>query len=215
MSLGTSHRYIAIDGPIGSGKTTVAKLLADDLGAQLILEPAADNPFLGDFYKDRTRNAFTTQLFFLLNRYRQQVELKQQDLFNALTICDYTFSKDRIFAQLNLSADEMTLYETVFNLLDPRLPKPDLVVYLQASTDVMMQRTKLRKWASEKGITEEYLDELSDAYNSFYFSYTATPLLIVNANDVDIVNRPDDWNNLRTAILEHGQGTAHYHYVGE
>ncbi|MBI4238901.1 MAG: deoxynucleoside kinase [Deltaproteobacteria bacterium] len=214
MSLTTTRRYIAIDGPIGTGKTTIATMLAKDLGGRTILEPLAQNPFLTDFYKDRRGNAFTTQLFFMLKRYQQQVGLAQQDLFHAVTVSDYTFAKDRIFAQLNLTDDEMALYDTVFQLLDPRLPKPDLVVYLQASTDVMLQRIRQRKLAAEKPITEDYLEELAEAYNRFYFAYAATPLLVVNVSDVDIVKHPSDWENLRTAILEHAQGTAHYHYVG-
>ncbi len=214
MTLTTPHRYIAIDGPIGTGKTTLARMLAQDLGARLVLEPMERNPFLGEFYKDRKKNGFKTQLFFLLNRYQQQLELKQQDLFHTLTVCDYTFAKDRIFAEINLSDDELSLYDTVFTLLDERLPKPDLVVYLQASTDVMQQRIKQRKWEIERSISEEYLEQLSETYNRYFFSYNSTPLLVVNANDLDIVNNPTDWENMRNAILEHRQGTAHYHYVG-
>ncbi len=214
MSITTTHRYIAVDGAIGTGKSTIARMLADDLGGRSVLEPLEKNPFLGEFYKDRTRNAFKTQIYYLLCRYQQQMELKQQDLFHTITICDYTFSKDRIFALLNLSEDELTLYDTIFNLLDTRLPKPDLVIYLQASMPVMRERIKMRGLASEKNITEEYLEQITDAYNRFYFNYTATPLLVVNSNDLDIVHNNDDWLNLRTAILEHKQGTAHYHYVG-
>ncbi len=215
MTLTTPHRYIAIDGPIGTGKTTLTRMLAQDLGGRVVLEPMERNPFLSDFYKDRKRNAFKTQLFFLLNRYQQQLELKQQDLFHTITVCDYTFAKDRIFAQINLSDDELGLYDTVFQLLDDQLPKPDLVVYLQASTDVMLQRIKQRKWEAERSISEEYLEQLSEAYNRYFFSYTGTPLLVINANDQDIVNNSTDWENMRKAILEHRQGTAHYHYVGE
>ncbi|MBI2344058.1 MAG: deoxynucleoside kinase [Deltaproteobacteria bacterium] len=211
----TPHRYIAVDGAIGVGKTTLVRMLAQDLGGRAVLEPVEKNPFLADFYKDRRRNAFKTQLFFLLNRYQQQIELQQQDLFHTITICDYTFAKDRIFAQLNLGEDELVLYDTVFNLLDTRLPKPDLVVYLQASTEVMKQRTKQRKMPAERNISEEYLEQLAEAYNRFFFTYTTSPLLVVNATDLDFVKNPTDWENLRNAILEHGQGTAHYHYIGD
>lgn len=215
MALTTPHRYIAIDGPIGTGKTTIARMLAKDLGGRAVFEPLEQNPFLEDFYKDRARNAFKTQLFFLLNRYQQQLELKQQDLFHTITVCDYTFAKDRIFAQLNMSEAEQTLYNTIFDLLNIRLPKPDIIVYLQASTEVMMQRARQRKLAAERGLTEEYLEQLAEAYNRHYFTAIETPLLIVNANDLNIVKHPDDWDNLRTAILTHRQGTAHYHYVSD
>lgn len=213
MDLRTPHRYIAIDGAIGTGKTTVAQMLADDLGGRAILEPLSENPFLEEFYQDRERNGFKTQLYFLLNRYQQQLELKQQDLFETITVADYTFAKDRIFAELNCSADELQLYDTIFHLLDTRLPKPDIVVHVQASPEVMMQRTKQRKLSAEKNISIEYLEQLAEQYNKFYFSYTDTPLLIVNSNNLNIVKNPDDWANLRGAILEHRQGTAHYHYV--
>ncbi len=213
MPLTTSHRYIAVDGPIGSGKTTLTRMLAQDLGGRVVLEPVEKNPFLADFYKDPVRNAFKTQLFFLLNRYQQQLELKQQHLFETVTICDYTFMKDYIFAQCNLSEDELALYETVYQLLDTRLPKPDLVVYLQASTEIMMKRVRQRKLACERDITGDYMEHLAEVYNRFYFTYNETPLLVVNSNDLDFVHRPSDWENLRKAILEHQMGTAHYHYV--
>lgn len=213
MPLANPHHYIAVDGPIGAGKTTLVKMLAEDVGGRVVLEPVEKNPFLAEFYKDRARNAFKTQLFFLLNRYQQQLELKQQDLFHTTTVCDYTFAKDRIFAQLNLNPDEQTLYDTVFHLLDARLPKPDLVVYLQASPEVMLQRIRKRGIGYEKGVTEEYLEHLTNAYNAWFFTYDATPLLVVNSNDLDIVAHRGDWEKLRDAILHHRQGTAHYHLV--
>lgn len=215
MTCSAAHRYIAVDGPIGAGKTTLVTMLAKELGGRAVYEPVEKNPFLPEFYRDRARNAFKTQLFFLLNRYQQQCELNQQDLFQHTTICDYTFAKDRIFAQLNLSPDEQTLYDTVFHLLDARLPKPDLVVYLQASPEVMLQRVKKRNVAYEKGVSIEYLDQLTNAYNSYFFTYESTPLLVVNSNDLDIVANRSDWENLRDAILAHRQGTAHYHLVSE
>lgn len=209
------HRYIAVDGPIGAGKTTVVKMLVKDLSANLILEPVEKNPFLAEFYKDRKRNALKTQLFFLLNRYQQQQEIKQQDLFKEVAVCDYTFGKDHIFASINLSEDEQNLYNTVYNLLDSRLPKPDIVVYLQAAPDVLMQRIKKRGIDYEKPISIEYLEALTNAYNDYFFQYSATPLLIVNSNDLDIVRNPVDWENLKQAILGHRKGTAHHHYVGK
>ncbi|PIR21436.1 MAG: deoxynucleoside kinase [Deltaproteobacteria bacterium CG11_big_fil_rev_8_21_14_0_20_47_16] len=207
------HRYIAVDGPIGAGKTTLVKMLAEDLGGQPIFEPAEKNPFLGDFYKDRTRNAFKTQLFFLLNRYQQQVELAQQDLFSNITLCDYTFAKDLIFAQINLNPDEMKLYEMIYTLLSARLPKPDFVIYMQANPKVLTERIKMRGATYEKGITEDYLEMLTEAYNNYFFNYNETPLLVVNSSDLDYVKNAQDWEDLKRAILEHKQGTAHYHYV--
>lgn len=209
------HRYIAIDGPIGAGKTTVSKMLASDLDANTIFEPVDKNPFLVDFYKDRQKNAFKTQLFFLLNRYQQQVELKQQDLFSKVVVCDYTFAKDLIFASINLSEDEQNLYNTVYSLLDARLPKPDVIVYLQAEPNILMQRIRKRGISYEKPISNEYLEQLTNAYNEYYFQYKETPLLIVNSNDMDIVQCGEDWENLKKAIFEHRKGTAHHHYVGK
>lgn len=215
MEENRNHHYFAVDGPIGAGKTTVAKMLADDIGAKLVLEPVEKNPFLTEFYKDRKKNAFKTQLFFLLNRYQQQQELKQENLFENLAVCDYTFAKDFIFAGINLSPDEQNLYNTVYNLLDSQLPKPDIVVYLQAGPEVLMQRVKKRGFGFEKPVNIEYLEELTDAYNNYFFQYSETPLLIVNSNDLDIVKHPADWANLKKAILEHKKGTAHHHYIGK
>ncbi len=210
-----THRYIAVDGPIGAGKTTVSKMLTEDLDGRLILEPVEKNPFLNEFYKDRKKNAFKTQLFFLLNRYQQQRELKQHNLFDQLTICDYTFAKDFIFAGINLSEDEQNLYRTVFDLLDRELPKPDIVVYLQAEPEVLMQRIKKRGINYEKPISTSYLEQLTNAYNEYFFQYSDTPLLIVNSNDLDIVKSPSDWATLKDAILKHKKGTAHHHYIGK
>lgn len=208
-----THKYIAVDGPIGAGKTTVAKMLAKDLEGNAMLEPVDKNPFLTDFYSDKQKNAFKTQLFFLLNRYQQQMELK--DLLENRTVCDYTFAKDFIFAGINLNQDEQNLYQTVFNLLDARLPKPDIVVYLQASPEILMQRVKMRGFGYEKNIGAEYLTALTNAYNEYFFQYKDTPLLIVNSNDLDIVKKPEDWNTLKEAILSHKNGTAHHHYISK
>lgn len=209
------HNYIAVDGPIGAGKTTLVKMLAKDLGGKAVLEPAEENPFLADFYKDRQRNAFKTQLFFLLSRYQQQIELKQQDLFESVIVCDYVFAKDRIFAEVNLSPDEQLLYEKVYGLLSAQLPRPDLVVYLQASAPVLLQRIKRKGISFEKDITEEYLEQLIDSYNRFFFQYNETPLLVINSSDLDYVHRAKDWEEMKRAILGHKQGTAHYHYVSK
>jgi len=213
MNHGETPRYIAVDGPIGAGKTTLVGMLANDLGGEAIFEPAFKNPFLEEFYKDRKRNAFKTQLYFLLNRYQQQLELQQRNLFSTVTICDYTFAKDHIFAEINLSADEKALYDTVYALLQPRLPVPDLVIYMQADAPVLMQRIKKRGLGYEKEISSDYLEQLTEAYNSYFFSYTDSPLLVVNSSNLDFVNRPEDWADLKKTILNHKQGIAHYHYV--
>jgi deoxyadenosine/deoxycytidine kinase len=205
-------RYIAVDGPIGAGKTTLVKMLAKDLGAEAIFEPAEKNPFLNEFYKDRKQNAFKTQLFFLLNRYQQQLTLKS---ITTPIVCDYTFAKDRIFAKVNLSKDEQQLYEKIFSLLHSELPKPDMVIYMQAAPPVLLERIKKRGLPYERPITEDYLEELTNAYNNFFFNYTECPLLVINASDIDYVKNKTDWENLKKAILEHNKGIAHYHYVSK
>ncbi|MBI2974735.1 MAG: deoxynucleoside kinase [Deltaproteobacteria bacterium] len=205
-------RYIAVDGPIGAGKTTLVKMLAKDLNAEAIFEPAEKNPFLNEFYKDRKQNAFKTQLFFLLNRYQQQLTLKS---ITAPIVCDYTFAKDRIFAKVNLSKDEQLLYEKIFSLLHSELPKPDMVIYMQAAPPVLLDRIKKRGLPYERPITEDYLEELTNAYNNFFFNYTECPLLVINASDIDYVKNKSDWENLKKAILAHNKGIAHYHYVSK
>ncbi|MDO8644917.1 MAG: deoxynucleoside kinase, partial [bacterium] len=152
-----ASRYIAVEGPIGVGKTSLARRLTETFSGRLILEEAADNPMLVDFYKDRVKNAFKTQLFFLLSRYQQQKELIQQDLFSPVVISDYLFAKDRIFASINLSREEQSLYEKVYQLFDVRLPKPDLVLYLHASTDILVKNIKKRGHTYEKGIDAGYI----------------------------------------------------------
>ncbi len=202
-------RYIAVDGPIGAGKTTLARMLSEDLGWHLCLEPAEKNPFLPEFYKDRARNAFKTQIFFLLNRYQQQLELRQQELFSNGMISDYTFAKDLIFAEINLSEDEMSLYQTIFKLLHERLPKPDLVVYMRAESRVLMQRIRKRGFDYERPISEEYLQQLTEGYNRFFLNYGDTPLLVVDTSEQNYQERPEDYQNIKRAILSHRGGTVH------
>jgi deoxyguanosine kinase len=207
---GSIHpKYIAVDGPIGAGKTTLARMLAEDMGARLILEPAEKNPFLQDFYKDRVRNAFKTQLFFLLSRYQQQLELRQQELFGQGVVCDYTFAKDLIFAGANLSEDELGLYQTVFHLLRERLPKPDLVIYVRAEARVLLSRIRKRGFDYERPITEDYLEQLTDGYNRCFLNYDETPLLVVDTSEQDYLERPEDFQNIKRAILAHRGGTVH------
>ncbi|MEK6540346.1 MAG: deoxynucleoside kinase, partial [Deltaproteobacteria bacterium] len=175
-------RYIALEGPIGVGKTSLTELLAREFQGRTLLEEVDSNPFLPNFYKDRKKYAFQTQLFFLLSRYRQQKELSQQELFNSAVVADYLFAKDKIFAYQNLDENELALYEQVYRLLDARVPKPDLVIYLQASTDVLIERIKKRNKDYEANIEEDYIEKLVDAYNRYFFYYTDTPLLVVNTS---------------------------------
>ena len=204
-----SLRYIAVDGPIGAGKTTLAKMLAEDMGLHLCLEPAEKNPFLPDFYKDPKRNAFKTQLYFLLNRYQQQLELRQLDLFANGVIADYTFAKDHIFAVANLSDEELKLYNTVFRLLNERLFEPDMVVYLRASPKVLLQRIKKRGLNYERHIGQDYLDCLTEGYNRHFMNHSDTPLLVVDTSKLNYIENPDDFANLKREILTHRGGTAH------
>jgi len=201
--------YIAVDGPIGAGKTTLVKMLAEDMKGEAVFEPAEKNPFLPDFYKDPHKNAFKTQLFFLLNRFQQQNELKQHDMFRPLIVCDYTFAKDWIFAHINLSADEMNLYKTIFQLLHQQLPKPDLVIYLRADSKIMLNRIKKRGYEYEKPITGSYLEKLTDSYNQYFLNYDETPLLVVDTSHTNYQDNHGDYENLKRAIINHKGGTVH------
>jgi deoxyadenosine/deoxycytidine kinase len=206
--------FLTIEGVIGVGKTTLARLIAERLEARLVLEEVEENPFLEAFYQDRRRFAFSCQLFFLLSRYRQQRVLGQRDLFETRAVSDYLFLKDRIFATLNLDEDEMTLYDQILPLLQRDLPKPDRVVYLQASLDTLMRRIERRGRSFEKDMDPEYLRDLSDAYNQFFFHYEEAPLLVVNTDGIDFVESPDDLEDLVTRIREHTSGTLYYTRLG-
>lgn len=208
-------QYIAIEGPIGAGKSTLAKKLGEDLNARVVLENVEENPFLPEFYKDRRKNALKTQILFLINRYQQQKELLQQELFSKTVVCDYLFSKDRIFAALNLTKDEFFIYEKIYSLLDVQIPKPDLVVFLQASSDVLKKNIKKRDLAYERHIESSYLEELCEAYNRFFFSYMETPLLTVNVTDIDFVKNKTDYENLVREILSSKRGHRHYLSIGK
>ena len=202
--------YIAIEGVIGAGKTTLAKILGKRLKGRLILERHDENPFLTDFYKDPARFAFQTQMFFLLSRYRQQLDLQQQDLFQRVLISDYIFQKDRIFASLTLEDREFILYEKVASLLEREIVAPDLVIYLQANTKRLMMNIKKRGRSYEKNISEEYIRALVEAYNHFFFHYTATPLLVVNMEGIDFVHDEDQLENLIQQIMLPLGGTKYY-----
>jgi deoxyadenosine/deoxycytidine kinase len=207
-------RYIAVEGPIGVGKTTLAHILGERLGGQVVLEAVEENPFLAPFYADRKKHAFQAQLFFLLSRFQQQQALFQHDLFSQATIADYLFAKDRIFAALTLSPDELALYHQVYELLGPRTIRPDLVVYLQARTDVLLGRIKKRGRDFERSIDAGYLDALAKAYSDFFFHYDDSPLLVVNTSDIDLEGSPRDLEALLAVIRKHRKGTQHYVPMG-
>jgi len=202
--------YIAIEGVIGAGKTSLASKLGEKLDAMLMLEQAEDNPFLADFYKDRRRYAFQTQLFFLLSRFKQQEEFPHPDLFHRRIVADYIFQKDKIFASINLDEREFLLYEKVVSLMEPRLVKPDIVVYLQSSPARLMKNIRIRSRVYEKEMTEEYIEELNEAYNRFFFAFTATPLLVVNMERIDFLKDEAQFERLFNAIMNAEPGTRYY-----
>jgi deoxyadenosine/deoxycytidine kinase len=204
------HRYIAVEGPIGVGKTTLTKALAKRFGGRTVFEIVEENPFLASFYQDRSKFAFQTQLFFLLSRFKQQQELFQQDLFNQATISDYLFAKDRIFASITLDQNELSLYERVYEQISPRVLKPDLVIYLQARQDVLLGRIKKRGRDFERRFDAEYLSELSSAYSDFFHRYDETPLLVINTSDIDFVESEADFDELLRAIGSAKSGTRYY-----
>ena len=207
--------YIALEGPIAVGKTSLAQLLSKELGARLILEDFEDNPFLSDFYNDPERFGFQTQLFFLLQRYRQQQELRQVDMFQKLLVTDYMFVKDRLFASLNLNEKEMQLYDTVANLLERNVIKPDLVIYLQADTDLLMRNIAKRGRAMENNITWEYIDALNQVYTEYFFRYQETPLVIINTNNIDFVKNESDLQDVINYIRQPVSGTKFFNPVSD
>jgi deoxyadenosine/deoxycytidine kinase len=193
-------KYVAVEGPIGAGKTALAELLARRLDARLLREEVEENPFLERFYADMRGYAFQTQVFFLLSRHKQQQELKQPGLFNQNVVTDYLFEKDRVYAAYNLTDHELALYERLYQALVPEVTRPDLVVYLQARADVLMARIRERGRRFEVAIDPGYLAGLADAYNHFFLHYDLTPLLIVNTERLDIVANREDFEELFRAI---------------
>jgi deoxyguanosine kinase len=193
-------KYICIEGVVGVGKTSLTKMLSEWLDARAILERPEENPFLEDFYSNPQRYAFQLQIFFLLSRYRQQMENLQDDLFHDKTVSDYLFAKDRIFAHLNLEDRELLLYNRVASLLEPGIPKPDLVVYLQCTPEIILANVKRRGRSFERDISIDYIRSLNEAYNRFFFHYKDTPLLVVNSTAIDFVHNQKDFEELVNQI---------------
>jgi len=204
-------RYIAIEGVIGAGKTSLARKISERLNGRLVLEQFEENPFLERFYEDSVHYAFQTQIFFLLSRYKQQQALFQADLFQNVLVTDYIFEKDKIFAYLNLRDDELKLYETLVGSIEKNIPVPDLVVYLQSSVDRLMSNIKDRGRKIEENISEDYIKDLNEAYNYFFFRYKTAPLLIVNATEIDFVGDQSDFEELYNEILRPNRAAVEYY----
>ena len=202
--------YIAIEGPIGVGKTSLAEIIADKLNTRKALENFEENPFLDNFYDSIEEYAFQTQMFFLLQRYKQQQEIKQLDVMQKGVVTDYMFDKDRLFASFTLSEPEMELYSRVSDILEQDIIKPDLVVYLQADTPLLMQYIKKRGRDLEKGVTSDYIDLVNQRYQEFFVNYEDTPLLIINTNNIDFVENPRDLDELLEIIQKPVQGTKYF-----
>jgi len=208
------HRYIVVEGPIGVGKTSLTRALSKRFNARSVFELVEENPFLASFYQDRNKYAFQTQLFFLLSRFKQQQELFQQELFSQVTVSDYLFAKDRIFASITLDPNELALYERVYEHLGPRVMKPDLVIFLQARLDVLLARIRKRGREFERKFDPEYLAELARTYNDFFHRYDETPLLVINTSDIDFVESERDFEELIRAIGSIKAGTHYYQPLG-
>lgn len=203
-------RFIAVEGPIGAGKTSLARRLAESLSAELILEEVAENPFLERFYRDGQSAALPAQMFFLFSRARQIEGLRQSDMFSSVRVCDYLFAKDSLFAELNLSSDELALYRQVVESLKIEAPVPDLVIYLQASVDSLLHRIARRGVGFERAINRRYLERLTEAYARFFHDYDDGPLLIVNASQIDPINSNADYEDLFRQI-EGISGGRHFY----
>jgi len=213
MSGSLPFNYLVVEGPIGVGKTTLVEQLAERFEGVKMLEDV-ENPFLADFYRDRPNTAFQTQLYFLLSRYKQQQDLHQRGLFERLVLSDYAFPKDRIFAYLNLSDDELALYNKMYELLEPQVRVPDLVLYLVADVDTCLQRIKRRQRPIERNLSAEYLSQLIDAYHHYYHYYDRSPLLVVDTRHIDFVHRQEDFEDLVAKLSRPVRGTEYYVPLG-
>ncbi|MEM1203473.1 MAG: deoxynucleoside kinase [Acidobacteriota bacterium] len=207
------YHYLAIDGPIGVGKTTLVELLTRRFEGVKVLEDA-ENPVLDKFYKDRPGAAFQTQLYYLLSRFKQQQEIVQRELFQRLVVADYPFDKDRIFAYLNLTDDELLIYDKLYSMLEPQVPKPDLVLYLVADIDTCMARIRRRNRQYERKISQDYLVELIDAYNHYYHHYRNSPVLVVDTRNLNFPERPEDFEELLEQLSKPHKGTQYYVPLG-
>ena len=204
------HHYIVVEGPLGVGKSSLAKMLAERMGVEALLEDVEENPFLVRFYQSPREYGFRTQIFFLLRRYKLALEMAQIDLFNRTSISDFLFDKDRIFARANLDDNEFWLYEQIFRILKKRVSAPDLVIFLQAKTEVLMERIRKRSRKYEKTISFKYMDKINQAFNDFFFHYTESPLLVVNASEIDFVHVPEDFEDLVERIRTMKSGIQYY-----
>ena len=208
-----SSYHICIEGTIGVGKTSLAKLIADEMDAKTVLEKFEDNPFLSDFYSDKKRYAMQTQLFFLLSRYKQHQDLQQMDMFTNAIISDYMFDKDRLFATLNLSDMELDLYNRIANELQKNIVYPDLIIFLQSETDRLMYNIKIRGREFEKDMDWKYIDDLNQIYNEYFFRYDKGPLIIINTNDIDFVNNKNDLKEIIDFIKKPSEGIRYFNPI--
>jgi len=199
-------KYLVVEGIIGVGKTSFAEMLTKRLNAKRVLEVVEENPFLADFYKDMDAYAFQTQIFFLLSRHKQQIELKQMELFSTNLLSDYMFEKDKIFANLTLNETEISLYNKIFDILKKDILKPSLIIYLQVDPARALSRIKKRARPFEKNITLDYLKALNEAYNQFFFHYESSPLLIINVNEIDFINNEEDFHTILREIEKEEKG---------
>ncbi len=191
--------YLAFDGPIGVGKTSLVNLMVERLGATKILEDP-ENPFLEPFYQEKAGAAFQAQLYYLLSRFQLLTQARQSDLFARFTVADFTLQKDQVFAHLTLSDSELLLYDKLYGVLSPQVPKPDLIVYLQGSTEVLLQRVKMRNRPEERSISRDYLEQVNQAYSHYYLQYDDSPLLVINTTEIDFVQDADDFDDLMAQI---------------